>query len=573
MTPRRRCRRSGPAYEAGCSLALGLLLAVLVRRPQELGSSVPGDPRDPVLLSWVLAWPGHALTSADRLWDGNIFAPLDNTLAFTDLLLGYLPFGLVGEGPAAALVRYNLVLLFTGALAFAGTWLLVRQLGLGRAAALVAATAFAFNPWRVSQLNHIQVLSSGGIPLALALLARGHGVRLRTGTGPLRPGWAFAGWAVATWQLSLGFGLGLQLAYLLALCTAVAAARALVRAQRGKGRPDRRLVLADVAGVALLLAVGATLAQPYFSAVQDHPQARRGLEEVGFYSPSAAAFVTAPGDSLLWGRYTAAERDGVGGINEKALFPGLTVTVLAAAGLLPGPWSRRRVVLIAGAVAVVAVCAMGTSGPAGGRWSYLLLYEYAPGWQGVRTPSRLVTTAWLGLALLAAHGVAVLLAMVRRARGWADPALDRPLAVGLALGLSAAALLEGLDTAGQTAVRPPPALALTALPQPVLVLPSEDSTDQDVMLWSTDGFPRVVNGVSGFTPAELEQLREAAARLPDPPALARLRSSGVASLLVLPDALPGTRYERLDAVALARLPGVDVEPQGDVLVVRLGRGP
>ena len=110
--------------------------------------------------------------------------------------------------------------------------MLVRQLGLGRTAGLVAATAWAFSPWRVSQLNHLQILSSGGIPLALAMLARGHGVHLRTGAGPVRPGWALAGWATATWQVSIGFGLGLQLGYLLAVCTAVAAVRALRAVRR-----------------------------------------------------------------------------------------------------------------------------------------------------------------------------------------------------------------------------------------------------------------------------------------------------------------------------------------------------
>lgn len=564
-----RVRRSQPARlrhpvpEAALSLLLGLLLAIVVRRPQDLATTVPGDARDPVLLSWVLAWPAHALTSGKDLWDANIFAPLDNSYAFTDALLGYLPLGLVGEGPMAALVRYNVVLLLTFALAFAGTWLLVRQLGLGRTAALVAATAFAFNPWRLSQLNHVQILSSGGIPLALAMLARGHGLRLRAGTGVVRPGWAFAGWATATWQLSLGFGLGLQLAYLLAVCTAFAGVRALVQLQRGAGWPDRRLLAANGLGLLLFLGSGAALAQPYLAAVEAHPEARRPVEEVAFYSPTTSAFLTAPGDSWAWGRYTAERREGVGAINEKALFPGLVVTALAGLGLLlPGPWSRRRVVVLAGSVVVLAVCALGTSGPVGGR-AYLLLYDHAPGWQGIRTPSRLVTTAWLGLALLAAHGVAVLRGALAR---HGDGAV-----VALAIALSGAALLEGLDTAGQTTVRPvPPGVRLADLPQPIMVLPSEDYADQDVMRWSTDGFPEVVNGISGFNPREQNELRDAAARLPDPAALARLRQSGVASLLLLPEQLPGTRYESIDLSLLTALPGITVEAVGPAVLVRLG---
>lgn len=560
QTPRRRLT---PVREGVLCLGLGLLLAVLARRPQDLATTVPGDARDPVLLSWVLAWPGHALRTGEDLWDGNVFAPLPNALAFTDAMLGYAPLGLVGSGPGAALVRYNVVLLLVSALAFAGTWVLVRQLGLGRTAALLAATAFAFSPWRVSQLNHLQVLSSGAIPLALAMLARGHGLRLRAGTGPVRPGWAFAGWAVATWHISIGFGLGMQLAYVLALCTAVAAVRALLAVRRGDGLPPRRLLVADGAGMVLLLAVSGLLALPYLEAVEDHPNARRSVAEVASYSPTAASLVTAPGDSWAWGDYTEGRREGVSAINEKALFPGLVVTALAAVGLLPGAWSWRRRVALAGTVVVVTAFAMGTHGPGGGRYAYLLLYDHLPGWQGVRTPSRLVTTAWLGLALLAANGVAVL-----RSAALRSPR-DHAATVAVALGLSSLVFLEGLDRARPTPVPPPPSVALRDLPQPLMVLPSEDQFDQQVMRWSTGGFPRVVNGISGFEPRLQAELRDAASRLPEVQALEQLRAAGVASLLLLPEQMKGSRYERIDLPGLEALPGVELQQHPDAVVVLL----
>lgn len=555
-----RTRRTG---EALAVLLGGLVLAVLTRRPQDLSTTVPLDTGDPVLVSWILAWPAHALTSAARLWDANAFAPLPNSFAFTDALLGYLPFGLVGSGPQAALVRYNVVLLVTTAVAFAGTWLLVRQLGLGRSAALVAAVAFAVNPWRVSQLGHLQVLSSGGIPLALAMLARGHGVHLRTGRGPARPGWVLAGWATGAWQVSLGFGIGLQMAYLLAICTAVAAGRAAV----SRRLPTRRLLAADAVGLVLFLGVSLTLALPYFQAVEDHPQARRTLAEVELFSPSPSALLTAPQESWAWGRLSAPLRADVGAVNEKALFPGLVVAGLAVVGLCPGVWSRRRVVVLAGAVVVIAVCALGTSGPYGGR-VYLLLYDYAPGWQGVRTPSRLVTTAWLALALLAAHGVTVLRgALAARLGG------DRAAGLAVALGLSTLVLLEGLDTAEPAVVpTPPTSVTLADLPGTVMVLPSESAVDQYAMTWSTDRFPRIVNGISGFTPQLTDDLRQAASRLPAPESLALLRANGVRSLVLLPASLPGSRYAALDLASLAASPGVSVQDRGDAVVVDLGAG-
>lgn len=565
MAIRTRVARGGVLPEAAGAFLLGMLLAVLTRRPQDLSTTVPLDAGDPVLQTWVLAWPAHALRNGLPLFDANAFAPLQNSFAFTDLMLGYLPLGLVGQGPEAAVVRYNVALLIATALAFAGTWLLVRQLGLGRAAALVAAVFFAVNPWRVSQLGHLQVLSTGGIPLALAMLARGHGLGLRAGRGPVRPGWALAGWATATWQVSIGFGIGIQLAYLLGILTAVAGVRALLTVRRGGGWPSRGLLAADGAGLVLFLGVSAVLALPYFAVVEDHPSSRRSVADLELFSPTASSLLTAPPESLLWGRVTEDRRQDVIAVNEKELLPGAVVVVLAVAGLWPGAWSRRRVVLLTGSVVVLTVFALGTNGPAGGRFSYLLLFDHAPGWQGIRTPGRLVTLAWLGLALLAAHGVTVL----RRA-AWPRPTPgERPAALALGLGLSALVLLEGLDTAALAPVPPAPSVRLADLPGPVMVLPSESGTDQHVMRWSTDGFPKIVNGISGFTPQLTEDLRSAASLLPAPEALQRLRGAGVRTLVVLPQSLPGTRYEGLDAGVLAALPGVTVEQRADALVVTI----
>ena len=72
------------------------------------------------------------------------------------------------------------------ALAFLGAYALLRQLGARVAGSAVAAAAFAYAPWKLGQAGHLQVLSCGGIALALAMLARGHGSLALT-TTPARP--------------------------------------------------------------------------------------------------------------------------------------------------------------------------------------------------------------------------------------------------------------------------------------------------------------------------------------------------------------------------------------------------
>src|SRR5918993_1027035 len=141
-------------HEIGVAVLAGVLLALVMHWPLPLhiGSDVPKDLGDPLPQAWQIAWGGHAL----QHW------PLDNTLAFSDALVGYAPFGLIGEGFEAAIARYDLLFLFAYALAFVGPYLLARELGLGRTAAAVAGAAFAYAPWRLEQDGHMHVISSGG---------------------------------------------------------------------------------------------------------------------------------------------------------------------------------------------------------------------------------------------------------------------------------------------------------------------------------------------------------------------------------------------------------------------------
>ena len=334
-------RRRSVLVEAAAATAGGLLLTVVVfwSVVRHLRSAVPNDLGDPLLQTWQLAWGAHGLlTKPLHVFEANAFSPLSRSLAFSDSLLGYAPFGLFGSGVPAAILRYNMVFLLAHALAFAGMYVLVRQLGTGRAAAIVAGTAFAFSPFRLAHAGHLNILSSAGIPLALAMLARGHGVRLRRGErSPARPGWALAGWLTAAWQLTLGFGLGLATGLPAVTLTAAGLGLAALR----RSCPPRRLIVASGVGLAIFLGVGAAMAVPYQRTVADHPEARRDLGQVTFFSPPLRGLITAPPESRLWGDRTAALREGMSWRYEQTLAPGLAITVLAVLGLAWGPLPRR----------------------------------------------------------------------------------------------------------------------------------------------------------------------------------------------------------------------------------------
>src|SRR5690606_33497705 len=104
-------------------------------------------------------------------------------------------------------------------------------------------------------------------------------------------------------------------------------------------------------------------------------------------------------------------------------------------------------------------------------------------------------------------------------------------------------LLEGVNLTPHPEVPQPPA-AMRDVAGPVLVLPSGQLEDQAVMLWSTDGFPKVVNGGSGFTPATLDRTRKETQTFPDASSIAYLRQAGVRTVIVLRDKVGGTPWER-----------------------------
>lgn len=556
----------------GLALAVALTWPTL-RYPQH---TIPQDIWDPTLQAWQISWSGHILLSNPALlWQSNAFYPESWSFAFSDTLLGYAPAGMIGDGPMAAVVRYNIIFVLAHALAAIGAYALVRQLGGGKIGAAVAAVAYAYPPWLLSQAGHLHVLSNGGIPLALAMLARGHGWSLRHGFRPERrhAGWALAGWLVAAWQLSLGFGIGLPFAYFLALIMIVAGVTWFVRRTWvwKERRPlGIRLLLADFWGAVIFAGIGALLAIPYFKVAELHPNAKRTVGDLALYSPPPSGFVVAPKESLLWGGLHDAARAGLPWAPENTLLPGFALYALALAGLFFSIWTVRQRLLLLAAVLATGILAMGTEF-FGGRFSYLPLFENLPGWDGLRTPGRLMIWTTLLLGILAAGAVS---AFAKRARdiSAAERVPPRPgpwlrLATLLPLAL---VLVEGLNSTPTPIVPAQPA-ALRTVDGPVLVLPSDQGTDQHVMLWSTSRFQDVVNGGSGFTPDSLAEVRELTQSFPDQPSVDYLRGLGVKTVVLLKDRIAGTPWEQIADQPVEQF-GIQREDRGDTIVFQLAQG-
>ncbi|HWC25097.1 MAG TPA: hypothetical protein VG474_00805 [Solirubrobacteraceae bacterium] len=496
---------------AGIALSLALHWPL----PLHMGRDIAQDLGDPLVQAWQVAWDGHALrTQPTRLFQANTFWPLPDSLAFSDALVGYAPAGLIGSGARAAVARYDALFLFAYALCFAGAWLLAREAGANRTGAAIAGLAFAYAPWRLEQEGHMHVISSGGIPLALFLLLRGY----RRGSART----ILAGWLVAAWQLSLGFTLGLMLLYLLA---AAALAVALAWWRRGRPRPRRAVIAATAAGMLCLALVAGLLARPYMRVLDEHPEARRTIEQVAAFSGPPYEFLAAARSSRVWSAATAPVRDRLDVVPEMTLFPGLAILGLALAGWRLGALPRRlRHALAIGALAF-AILSLGFE-LNGISWlyPYRWLYEFVPGWQGIRVPGRLHTLTTLCLALLAGAGAQALAARVR-AR-WGGRAAAAAVAVA-----AAAILAEGWGFAEHPTVPLAPS-GQRAAPQPALHLPAGAFDNRRYVLWSTDGFPDIVNGRGSFVPTLFAEVIRMTRSFPDARSVAYLRRLGVRSVTV-----------------------------------------
>ncbi len=559
-------------WELPAAAAAAVLLALVMHWPLPLhmGSVVERDIGDPLVQAWQVAWGGHALANQPfDFFQANHFYPMADSLAVSDALAGYSPAGLVGEGVTAAVWRYNALFLLAYALAALGAYLLAREVGVCPAGAALAGVAFAYAPWRLEQDGHLHVLSSGGIPLALFLLLRGYRRD--------RAGLVLAGWATAAWQLSLGFTLGLPLAYLFAALAAVAAVwwwRA--------GRPaviGRRVAAVTVAGAVLFAGTAIVLARPYQGVLDAHPEARRSAAQVSGLSGPLWQFVAAPEENLPWGAATQGVRERLTSVPEQTLFPGLVIVVLAVAGALGGPLPRRwRIGLVAG-TAAVAVLSLGFHTEGLGRfYPYRLLYEIAPGWQGIRAPGRLNTLTSLGLALLAGAGAQRAMRAARDRFGQRVPRAGTIMAVGLVAlvcvegaGFALAPSGGGL-IAGPSHPRVPVAQrAQRALPAPQMHLPPTIAANRRYVLWSTAGFPKIVNGRGSFDPAFFTRLVEQVRGFPDRRSVAALRALGVRSVVLHPDLARGTRWANAGSRPTTGL-GITRQQRGPLVVYRLGAG-
>lgn len=637
--PLRTWRRADTLWAA---VAYGVL-AVVMTWPLALGihRDLPSDVGDPVFNSWTLgrnaAWLlDPAAWKRGSFWDARIFYPEPLTLAYSEHLIAQtlqvLPvYAVTGN----AILCHNLLFLSSFALSALGGFLLVRELTGSARGGFVAGLCYGFSLYRLDQLSHVQTLSSHWMPFALLYL---HRFCVSGRRGPLAAAAAFLclqGLSCGYWLAfftpfwlayslhralgdgalgqphalrRLGLALGLVGAVSLPFLVPYAELRSSGQLQRPvweiesmsadlssylTAPPEARLwggvldALPRLEGrlfpglVPLALALAACLSE-----WRSRPS--RTLTAGRLVLAAAAAF-TVCGSAALLLHAAAVQLDLVRpGLEGGALL----VSAAAAAIALASARVRRRLVAVSttpfGFFALGGLLAVWLSfGPSVKSFGtvlapgpYLALYEWIPGFDGLRVPARFAMLATLCLACVAGYGASALCA--------------RPRGAWCAWGLSLLLLLEASGVPvplnrewADYAYRPLPQRLEPApeIYERVAELPAEavlvelpfGSEPREVryMYYSLSHGRRLVNGFSGAFPASYARNRAALSRVLVEPdrAWRAMAGSGATHALVHEDAwgIPrkGRRVSRwleergsrlLAAVGRARLYALPARP-------------
>jgi len=291
---------------------------------------IAADMGDPVFVSWVLLWTSGqvlAFLSGDfsalsRYWHGNIFYPEPLTLAysehFTAQMLQALPVLATTDNVVLA---YNLLFLSTFVLSGLGMFLLVRDITGRPVAAFVAGLAFAFAPYRIDQLSHLQVLSSQWMPFVL------YGFRRYFETGRRR---ALVGGTAALVAQNLSCGY-----YVMFFSPFVGAYVLYELAVRRRLRDWPTWRAFGLAGVVVAL-VTLPFLTPYLE-VRNSGVGVRSMGEMTTFSADVHGFATASERLKVWGtRLVAFPKP------EGRAFPGVAIFSLALVGVVAGVAGRHR---------------------------------------------------------------------------------------------------------------------------------------------------------------------------------------------------------------------------------------
>ncbi len=270
---------------------------------------------DAKFTAWILHWDFHqTLRDPLHLFDASIFYPAKYALAFSEDLYGAALFGFpMYASGVSTLTAYNILFLLGMFLSAMAAWALAVSVTGDALASLVAGLVYAFVPWRLAQLPHIQFQWGCFLALLLLFLLR----YLDRGRS----------WDAALFGVFLAWNALCNIHYALfsGILVAVVVAYRWLTAEDISFRRK-------VAGALLAMTIASIAVVPFYvpyARVSTMYGMRRDYGEIEAFSGRPIDFLTAGPQNKLYAPLTQhwAQPEG-------DFFPGLSVLALASAALL-----------------------------------------------------------------------------------------------------------------------------------------------------------------------------------------------------------------------------------------------
>jgi hypothetical protein len=573
----------------GLVILLFLALTVLMLYPLSVHPATRvADQGDPLLLSWMLAWCTRALfTDPLHFYDSNIFYPFPHSLAFSDPPVGAMPLSApiwwITGNPVLA---HNVAFLAAFFLSCVGAYLLTKKLTSSVIAGVFAGVIFAFPPYRLAHLSHLDLSSAYWMPVALLFLHRA----FTSGRWSYFLG--FAGSFVLQCFCSLYYGFFFTVAIALYLIYL-----AIFKTSRLTVEKIGKFAAASLLAGMVLIPFGL----PFLIVNREYGVSRRPGEVLDG-SADLVDYLAASPTNVLYGQLTSPLLKNAG---ERALFPGLLPPLLALIGIWGlAPNFRRRAILPrslpphqterAGEddiqsdqgyyVLLVAFAFLLSLGPrlqVGGKeleltLPYGLLYSYVPGFKAFRCPARFDVLVMLGLAVLAGQGIARMEKFLA-ARG-AGPLLRWTVSLpALAIVLLEYAAFPVRSAAVEVGSEVPAVYRWLAQQGPqttVMELPINDDTLAKFRYdyFSTYHWCRLVNGHASFLPPDYVRIMKVMEGFPEREAIELSQGLRVNLVVVHGADYPKPKWATLQA-QLKEKPGLTlVQDFGDDRVYQVASG-
>jgi hypothetical protein len=315
---------------------------------------------DPILNAGIVEWGFRSLWSPGRrVFEWNAGFPLHDSLAGTENLIGWQLFYTPLRFLCGSVAAYNSSIVISFVLSGLGTALLARRLGVDRWGSIVAGFVFAFVPFHLNHVIHIQTMAVCYCPFVLYFLDR------FLSKAHIRSAIPLVATYVLTALSSLYFGL-----FLLPLIAFYATLCWLLGRYRFRFRTLEGLLGAGLASAMLLLPI--LLPYVRFGAENGY---RHAIGTVAQFSLDVLAVAKLPLWSAFWSHGPIPRRMGW-----TPAFPGVIASVLALAFLLARHTKRETGQMKIMLVFLGFVCFVLSLGPV------LKIHAFVPIWSAKWIP-------------------------------------------------------------------------------------------------------------------------------------------------------------------------------------------